>query len=78
MLHDYKIEGHRLNLISLQEEDIEMIRCWRNKEEIRKWFMNDSLISMKAQKKWFNQYIFKEKDFIFLLEEKTKNQKEKS
>lgn len=71
MLHDYKIEGDRLNLVSLQEQDIELIRNWRNKDEIRKWFMNDSIISKEAQKNWFAFYSSKEKDYVFLLEEKT-------
>lgn len=44
-----------INLIDLQEEDIELVRTWRNSEEVASYMYSEEKISSKQQKKWFNK-----------------------
>ena len=48
MLKDYGIE-----LIPLKEEDLELVRNWRNSPKIKKYARNQNYITAEQQKKWF-------------------------
>ncbi|HIP90070.1 MAG TPA: hypothetical protein EYH22_00770 [Candidatus Nanopusillus sp.] len=36
-----------LNIINLNREELEIIRNWRNKDEIRKWMYTDHIITLE-------------------------------
>ena len=41
-----------VNLIPLIKEDIELVRSWRNLEEVSKFMYTDDYISKENQEKW--------------------------
>jgi UDP-4-amino-4,6-dideoxy-N-acetyl-beta-L-altrosamine N-acetyltransferase len=43
-----------IKLVDIHQEDIELIRSWRNSFEVSKYMYNDSLISQEQQILWFN------------------------
>lgn len=49
-LGDYKLK----NFINLSDDEIEMIRRWRNSENIRKWMYSEHLISKDEHRKFIN------------------------
>ncbi|WP_179861974.1 GNAT family N-acetyltransferase [Bacillus wiedmannii] len=51
------------------EEDIELIREWRNQPDVRKYFINTNYINKDQQKKWFEEYSQKKSDIMFIIEE---------
>lgn len=70
MKHEIRIEGEQLILIPLEERHIEKIRNWRNKEEIRRWFICDKKISAEAQAIWYQEYLKKTNEYVFIIVEK--------
>lgn len=44
-----------VNLIPLIKEDIELVRSWRNLEEVSKFMYTDDYISKENQEKWFGK-----------------------
>lgn len=47
------IEQYGITLSRITENDIELIRYWRNHKEIRKYFAFQKQITKKMQEKWF-------------------------
>ena len=72
---DIFLEGEDVLLCSISKEHIEKLRKWRNKEEIRKNFLNTDIISAEQQNQWFSSYIKKDNDIMFIIKDK-KNQEE--
>lgn len=54
-------------LRSIQENDLEDLRCWKN--DNRKSFFYQELISPKQQEQWYAQYLDREWDYMFMIEE---------
>lgn len=48
------IKKHGLELRSLLESDLDMIRTWRNKERVREHMQFQSVVSTEDQIRWFN------------------------
>jgi UDP-4-amino-4,6-dideoxy-N-acetyl-beta-L-altrosamine N-acetyltransferase len=42
-----------IKLIDIQKDDIELIRNWRNSEDVSKYMYNDSIITQEQQENWF-------------------------
>ena len=56
----------------IEENDIEIIRQWRNQDDVRNNFINNYIISSEQQKKWYTNYLKNDKTdkmFLFYLEE---------
>ena len=70
MIHNYRIIEQNILLRSLEIDDLEIVRKWRNKDEIRKWFINDNLISSEKQLLWYEKYKNKKNELMFIIEEK--------
>lgn len=51
-----------LELKSIDEKDIDVIRIWKN--EHREYFFLKDIISEEKQRKWFESYIYRENDYI--------------
>ncbi|HCC08185.1 MAG TPA: hypothetical protein DEP72_08540 [Clostridiales bacterium] len=68
MKHEYIIKGDNILLRPLEENYIEILRCWRNKKEIQKWFLNSRVINKEEQIKWFENYINNNDEIMFIIE----------
>jgi diamine N-acetyltransferase len=51
----------------LEMEDLEYTRSWRNYEAHRCWFNNSDPISKEEHLGWFENYVKRENDFIFVV-----------
>ena len=49
MKHDYIIKKDNIRLRPIGAEDLELVLTWRNRDSIRKWFVNQELIEFKKQ-----------------------------
>ncbi len=55
-----------------QFTDLPLTLSWRNKEDIRQWFFNSDPITMEGHRSWFQNYLERDNDFLFIIEyEKT-------
>lgn len=70
MEHNFIIENDILLLRPTKSEDIEKIRIWRNKPNIRKCFITQTIISREQQLQWYSNYLKKENDYSFVIVEK--------
>jgi len=57
-----------LNVINLNREDLETIRSWRNKDEIRKWMYTDHIIVPEEHFSWVHRLRTKNTAVYFLVE----------
>lgn len=74
-MDSYQLEGDNLLLRVITENDIELIRKWRNQEHIKKYFINNDYINKQQQQEWFKQYLNKSNDIMFVIEETLEFQK---
>ena len=70
MNHIYRIESRKVLLRPIEEKDIELVREWRNREDIRQWFFDKSIITEEKQKKWFERYKICSDELVFIIEER--------
>jgi len=66
------IENDILCLREIRKNDIEQIRIWRNQEDIRKYFHENSVIGSQEQAEWYKRYQKKSDDIMFIIAMKTK------
>jgi len=67
--HIDAIRGQRVRLRLLAEQDLPMTLAWRNKDHIRRWFINSAPIMPEQHYRWFVQYCERDDDFVFIVEE---------
>lgn len=65
MRHEFKGDFNNIILKPLLLEDIESLRILRNKDENRKCFLYQEIISQEEQEKWYKKYLEKESDIMF-------------
>lgn len=58
---------HDVGIRPLGPADIELLRCWRNRDDIRVWFDHSELIDIGAQRRWFARYLKRENDHHFII-----------
>lgn len=46
-----------------------MTRNWRNQDQIRKWFLHSDIIMPEQHQEWFEKYLGRDDDFLFIIEE---------
>jgi hypothetical protein len=61
------IEQYGVKLIRLQQEDIELVRYWRNQSDIANYMEYRNYITPSAQIKWFNS-INNKYNYYFIIE----------
>jgi len=61
------IQGKEVTLRSVKERDLSLMRDWRNKEQIRKWFFDSRLITSQMQQEWYESYLEKDDDQMFII-----------
>ena len=60
-----------ITLTPLEHKDIEMVRAWRNSDEIRRYALNQEQITQEQQEAWFASLAKKEDEyFVIRVEEK--------
>jgi diamine N-acetyltransferase len=69
MKKDYMIKQRDILLRSITEDDIDLIRNWRNDENIRKYFLLQNYITAEQQLNWYNNYKKKDNDLMFIIED---------
>jgi UDP-4-amino-4,6-dideoxy-N-acetyl-beta-L-altrosamine N-acetyltransferase len=60
------LKSKKIELASLREEDIAMIAQWRNQPHVRQNLIDQSIISLEQQKKWFSS-IDKTKEIYWII-----------
>lgn len=58
-----------MRLHSIEQEDIERIRTWKNRNRDR--FFYKEVISSDEQRSWYQQYLSRAEDYIFVVEAKS-------
>ena len=59
----------RVRLRLLEEADLPMTLAWRNRDDIRQWFLTTDVISADRHRAWYEQYKDRDDDFVFVIEE---------
>ncbi|GHD21417.1 acetyltransferase [Halioglobus japonicus] len=55
-----------LELRSLEGDDLAYTLSWRNSPDVRKWFLNDAVITEKAHKDWYHRNLSNDKDIVLI------------
>ncbi|WP_179884218.1 GNAT family N-acetyltransferase [Bacillus toyonensis] len=64
------IQKDNLLIREIKASDIELIRSWRNRSDIKKNFIDTDTISESQQQLWYKNYLMKPDDIMFIIEEK--------
>jgi diamine N-acetyltransferase len=65
----HPIEKGRIRLRLLEGSDLPMTLRWRNQDHIRKWFVHPEVISPQQHQEWFECYLERDNDYVFIIEE---------
>ena len=60
------IQGFDITLSPLCQEDIELVRFWRNSDEIKRYALNQEEISKEQQESWFASLAEKEDEYFII------------
>ena len=63
------LAGDCARLRLLEEADLPRTLAWRNQPHIRRWFVNDQVITPEQHRRWFESYRERDDDFVFIIEE---------
>ena len=69
MKHDYSASLDSILIRQLREDDIELLRTWRNDTENTKFLRNVGYITKEMQSKWYRGYLDNEHDLVFAIED---------
>jgi len=61
-----KLKGFEITLISLTYKDIEMVRNWRNSDEVKRYALNQNYITKEQQEAWFQSLQEKEDKYFVI------------
>ncbi len=64
------LQGEKVLLRPLEERDLDLVACWRNDPNNRRFFFTTSVIYPAGQKKWYEHLITDPNRFIFMIENK--------
>lgn len=70
MNHNFRGEFGRVIMKPLTREYIEELRLLRNRDDIRQWFINSNVVTKEEQEEWFEKYLIKPNDYMFVVFEK--------
>lgn len=57
----------------ISSSDTENVVIWRNNPNVRKFFINQSLITVQSHMEWLNNFVSTKKVYQFIIENKTEN-----
>ena len=69
------LHSQRLRLRLIEATDLPLTLAWRNQHEIRRWFLHSDLLILDSHTTWFHNYLERDDDFLFLIEETARLQK---
>ena len=69
MKHDYSARLGDIFIRQLDENDIELLRIWRNDQENTKFLRNVGYITEEMQRTWYQGYLKNEHDLVFAIED---------
>lgn len=69
MKHNYIIIENNIYIRPINEQDLGLIVNWRNKDSVRRCFIDQNVLDINKEKEWFNKYLITENDYIFIIEE---------
>ena len=52
----------------IEERDLANTLAWRNRDDARIWFKSEALIEMQQHRAWFDRYLSRDDDFLFVVE----------
>lgn len=61
-------ENDKICLRLLTSADLPLTLNWRNQDHIRKWFFYSDVIAIEQHIRWFEQYLERDDDFVFVIE----------
>ena len=61
------ITNDRIELKELSENDLILMMDWRNNKENKQYFFSQETITLKNQKKWYQAYLKKDNDKMFII-----------
>lgn len=64
------LTGQSIELRALEEQDLQLVMSWRNQPEVRRFFLNKSLLSIAGQQRWFAHYLNDHSRQIFIAQKK--------
>ncbi|KKO54767.1 GNAT family N-acetyltransferase [Paenibacillus sp. DMB20] len=73
MRHNYTIQSGDILLTPICEDDIEIMRGWRNSPLNNASFLMNSYIDAEQQKLWYRRYLEKSDDIMFIINDLTGN-----
>lgn len=59
--------GDRIYLRAVEEEDLPLLRDWRNNENFRKYFREYQELNLSNQKLWFQKYVVEDKNTLMFV-----------
>ena len=69
MRHNYIARLGNIVIRQIKEDDIELLRNWRNDQDTTKFLRNIGYITEEMQRKWFESYLENEKDLVFAIQD---------
>lgn len=67
------VEAGPVRLRLLQEVDLPLTLAWRNQPDIRRWFFHSDINSPEQHARWFQQYLERDDDYVFVIEDTQAN-----
>jgi diamine N-acetyltransferase len=52
----------------LEVRDLDAILSWRNRDDARIWFKTSETITLDRHREWYDQYVQKDDDLVFIVE----------
>ena len=69
MRHNHSAHLDDILIRQLSENDIELLRQWRNNQDDTKFLRNVGYITEEMQRKWYQGYLENEQDLVFAIED---------
>lgn len=63
------LQHERVRLRPLEERDLPATLAWRNRDDIRTWFLTSAVITPAQHREWYARYLDRDDDFVFVIEE---------
>lgn len=69
------IVGRRVRLRPLAAADLPRTLAWRNQDHVRNWFVHSAQLTWEQHQGWFERYLERDDDFLFVIDETDQLQK---
>ncbi len=64
------LAGKRTRLRLLSPEDLPLTLAWRNRDDVRRWFIHSEAVTPEQHFAWWQEYQKRNNDFVFIIEDK--------